>query len=103
LGGESKGKEPQGVHAYIPYQIPKRKVSKLPQEIHQEKGSENNQKGETRKTQPSFEEPRRIIYTYHEGSYKVYLAAQSSFPLTRSHHKALKLVLEIPTENGMGK
>jgi hypothetical protein len=37
LGGKSKGKEPRGVHAYIPYQIPKRKVSKPPQEIRQEK------------------------------------------------------------------
>jgi hypothetical protein len=35
------------------------------------KGSENNQKGKTGETQPSLEEPRRIIYTYHRGSYKV--------------------------------
>jgi hypothetical protein len=28
LGGEPKGKEPQKVHAYIPHQIPKRKVLK---------------------------------------------------------------------------
>jgi hypothetical protein len=27
-------------------------------------------------------------------------SAQSSYPLTRSHHEALKLVLEIPKENG---
>jgi hypothetical protein len=32
LRGESKGKEPRGVHAYISHQIPKRRVSKLPQE-----------------------------------------------------------------------
>jgi hypothetical protein len=31
LGGESQGKEQQRVHAYIPHQIPKRKVSKPPQ------------------------------------------------------------------------
>jgi hypothetical protein len=37
LGGESKGKEPRRVHVYIPHQIPKRKVSKPPQENHQEK------------------------------------------------------------------
>jgi hypothetical protein len=37
LGGESKGKEPQKIHVYIPHQIPKRKVSKPPQENHQEK------------------------------------------------------------------
>jgi hypothetical protein len=37
LGGESKGKEPRRVQAYIPHQIPKRKVSKPPQEIRQER------------------------------------------------------------------
>jgi hypothetical protein len=37
LGGESKGKEPQRVHTYIPHQIPKSKVSKIHQEIHQER------------------------------------------------------------------
>jgi oligoribonuclease (3'-5' exoribonuclease) len=36
LGGESKGKEPRRVHTYIPHQIPKRKVPKTLQEIHQE-------------------------------------------------------------------
>jgi hypothetical protein len=34
LGEESKGKEPQRIQAYIPHQIPKRKASKPPQEIH---------------------------------------------------------------------
>jgi hypothetical protein len=33
----SQGKEPRRVHAYIPYQIPKRKVSNPPQENCQEK------------------------------------------------------------------
>jgi hypothetical protein len=37
LGGESKGKEPQRVQAYISHQIPKRKASKPPQENRQEK------------------------------------------------------------------
>jgi hypothetical protein len=37
LGGESKGKEPRRVHAYIPQQIVKRKASKSLQEKHQEK------------------------------------------------------------------
>jgi hypothetical protein len=37
LGEESKGNEPRRVYAYIPHQIPKRKVSKPPQENHQEK------------------------------------------------------------------
>jgi hypothetical protein len=31
-------------------------------------------KGEPGKTHPSLEEPRRIIYTYQRGSYKVELA-----------------------------
>jgi hypothetical protein len=35
------------------------------------KGSEIHQKGKPGRTQTSLEEPRRIIYTYHEGSYKV--------------------------------
>jgi hypothetical protein len=35
------------------------------------KGSENHQKGKPGRTQTSLEEPRRINYTYHEGSYKV--------------------------------
>jgi hypothetical protein len=35
------------------------------------KGSENHQKGKLGRTQTSLEEPCRIIYTYHEGSYKV--------------------------------
>jgi hypothetical protein len=35
------------------------------------KGSKNHQKGKTGERQPSLEESRRIIYTYHEGSYKV--------------------------------
>jgi hypothetical protein len=67
LGGESKGKEPRRVHAYIPQQIPKRKASKTLQENHQEKALKNTKK----ETQTGLEEPRRIIYTYHEGSYKV--------------------------------
>jgi hypothetical protein len=35
------------------------------------KVSKNHQKGQTGKTHPSLEEPRRIIYTYQRGSYKV--------------------------------
>jgi hypothetical protein len=57
------------------------------------KGSENHQKGKTEGTQSSLEEPRRIIYTYHERFIQGLASAQSSFPLTRSHHEALKLVL----------
>jgi hypothetical protein len=67
------------------------------------KGSENHQKGKTGGTQSSLEEPRRIIYTYHERFIQGLASARSSFPLTRSHHEALKLVLEIPREKGSGK
>jgi hypothetical protein len=35
------------------------------------KGSEKYQKRKAGRTQTSLDEPRRIIYTYHEGSYKV--------------------------------
>jgi hypothetical protein len=35
------------------------------------KGSGKHQKGKPGRTQTSLEKPRRIIYTYHEGSYKV--------------------------------
>jgi hypothetical protein len=35
------------------------------------KDLENHQKGKIGGTQPSLEEPRRIIYTYQKGSYKV--------------------------------
>jgi hypothetical protein len=41
----------------------------------------------------SLEELRRIIYTYHERFIQGLASARSSFPLTRSHHEALKLVL----------
>jgi hypothetical protein len=34
------------------------------------KSSENHQKEKKGETQSNLEEPRRIIYTYHEGSYK---------------------------------
>jgi hypothetical protein len=38
-------------------------------------GSENHHQEQPGTTQQSLEEPRRIIYTYQGGSYKVYLAA----------------------------
>jgi hypothetical protein len=37
LGGESKGKEPRGVHAYLPQQILKKTASKSLQEKRQER------------------------------------------------------------------
>jgi polyribonucleotide nucleotidyltransferase len=46
LGGESRGKEPRRVRAYIPHQIPKRKALKSLQENHQEKAPEITKKNE---------------------------------------------------------
>jgi hypothetical protein len=46
LGGESKGKEPQRVHTYIPHQILKRKVPKTLQEIHEERAPKITTKNE---------------------------------------------------------
>jgi hypothetical protein len=75
----------------------KKRPQNFPTEI-PKKGSENHQKGKMGGTQPSLEEPCRIIYTYHERFIQGLASARSSFPLTRSHHEALKLVLEIPRE-----
>jgi hypothetical protein len=63
LGGESKGKEPQRVQAYTPTKSQRER----PRNGHKRiaKSSENHQKGKMRGTQPSLEEPRQIIYTYH--------------------------------------
>jgi hypothetical protein len=68
--GNRKEKNHEGVMNIFPTksQGERRKTAsrKLPR-----KGSENHQKGKPRRTQTSHEEPRRIIYTYHEGSYRV--------------------------------
>jgi hypothetical protein len=70
LGGESKGKEPRRVHAYIPQQILKKMTSKSLQKPPRN-SSENHQKERMGTTNPSLEEPGRIIYTSQRGSYKV--------------------------------
>jgi hypothetical protein len=75
----------------------KKRPQSFPTEIPR-KGLENHQKRKTGGTQSSLEEPRRIIYTYHERFIQGLASAQSSFPHTSSHHEALKLVLEIPRE-----
>jgi hypothetical protein len=46
-------------------------------------GSENHHQEQPGTTQQGLEEPRRIIYTCHKGSYKVYIAARSSNPLNK--------------------
>jgi hypothetical protein len=70
LGRESKGKEPQRIPAYTPTKSQRER----PQNCHKKitkKGLRKSPKGEMRKTHPSHEEPRQIIYTYQRGSYKV--------------------------------
>jgi hypothetical protein len=57
------------------------------------KGSKNHQKGKTGRTQTSLEEPHRIIYTCHERFIQGLASTRLSFPLTRSPHEDLKLVL----------
>jgi polyribonucleotide nucleotidyltransferase len=46
LGGESKGKEPRRVHAYIPQKILKKTASKSLQEKHQERALKITKKNE---------------------------------------------------------
>jgi hypothetical protein len=70
----------------------KKRRQNFPPEIPR-KGPENHQKGKMGEAQTSLEEPRWIIYTYHERFIQGLASARSSFPLTRSHHEALKLVL----------
>jgi hypothetical protein len=58
--------------SYVTYN--KNPLKKRPQNFPTEiprKDPENHQKGKMGGTQPSLEEPRRIIYTYQRGSYKV--------------------------------
>jgi hypothetical protein len=57
LGGDSKGKKPRRVDAYIPHQIPKKTALKSLQENLQEKGLKITKK-RTGTTHPSLEEPR---------------------------------------------
>jgi hypothetical protein len=64
-------KEPRRVHTNFPHQIPKSKVPKTHREKPPIEGSENHHQEQPGTTQQSLEEPRRIIYTYQEGSYKV--------------------------------
>jgi hypothetical protein len=50
--------------------LAKKHLQNLPTKIPR-KGSGNHRKRQRGETQSNPEEPRRIIYTYHEGSYKV--------------------------------
>jgi hypothetical protein len=60
----------KGSHKFPPSnpqeQVPENSPRKTPKE-----GSENHHQEQPGTTQQGLEEPRRIIYTYHKGSYKV--------------------------------
>jgi hypothetical protein len=71
FGIVNKGKRTTKVSSKHPPPNLKEKDLKTATRKSPRKGSENHQNGEMGKTPPSLEEPRRIIYTYHEGSYKV--------------------------------
>jgi secreted PhoX family phosphatase len=95
LGGESKAKEPRGVHAHIPHEILKRKASKPPQEICQQKAPKITKKEK--------QERHNVSLRNHAESsmHTMKVHTRSSLPidhtsLSRSHHEALKVVLEIP-------
>jgi hypothetical protein len=61
----------EGYKHTSPKKSPREPPRNLSKKIAKKKGSENHKKGKMGRTQTSLEEPRRIIYTYHEGSYKV--------------------------------
>jgi hypothetical protein len=68
--GNHKKKNHKGF-MHTPPPNPKEKCLKTATRKSPRKGSENHKKGKTGEAQSSLEEPRQIIYTYHEGSYKV--------------------------------
>jgi hypothetical protein len=70
LGGESQAKETRRVPTNFTHQIRKSKVPKTPEKTPRE-GSKNHHHEQPGTTQQGLEEPREIIYTYQEGSYKV--------------------------------
>jgi hypothetical protein len=70
FGRGIKGKRTTKGSCIYPPTNPKEKGLEIASRKSPRKGSENHQKGKPGRTQTSLEEPR-IIYTNHEGSYKV--------------------------------
>jgi hypothetical protein len=71
FGRGIKGKRAtKGSSIYPPPNPQEKGLENAPRKLSRN-GSENHQKERTRTTHPSLEEPRRIIYTYQGGSYKV--------------------------------
>jgi hypothetical protein len=58
------------------------------------KGSENHRKRETGGETRTLEESRQTFYTHHERFIQGRACLLNIHPLSRSHHEALKLVLE---------
>jgi hypothetical protein len=54
-----------------PNKSPRERPGNLSKKITKTKALKITQKGKPGRTQTSLEDPCRIIYTYHEGSYKV--------------------------------
>jgi hypothetical protein len=71
FGRGIKGKRTtKGSHIHPPSNPQEKDPKNTPRNPPRE-GSENHHQEQTGTTQPSLEEPRRIIYTYQRGSYKV--------------------------------
>jgi hypothetical protein len=68
--GNQREKNHEGF-MHTPPPNPKEKGLKTATRKLPRKGPKNHQKGKMGETPSSHEEPRRIIYKYHEGSYKV--------------------------------
>jgi hypothetical protein len=71
FGRGIKGKRTTKVSSIYPPPNPQEKGLENSPRKSPRKGSENHQKGKLGRTQICLEEPHRIIYRYHEGSYKV--------------------------------
>jgi hypothetical protein len=71
FGRGIKGKRTTKGSSIYPPPNPQEKGLEISPRKSPRKGSEKHQKGKRGRTQTSLEEPRRIIYTYHEGAYKV--------------------------------
>jgi hypothetical protein len=71
FGRGIKGKRTMKVSCIHPPTNPQENGLEISPRKSPRKDSENHQKGKPGRTQTSLDEPRRIIYTYNEGSYKV--------------------------------
>jgi hypothetical protein len=71
LGGESKGKEPRRVHAYIPQQNPEKMASKSLQENHQEKAPKITKKENQEEHNQALRNHAESSIHTMKGSYKV--------------------------------